>query len=197
MQLRYDTNLTSERYVSEEAWRHASLERCPWHPEGGCSFKRNGTYGREEPPGIRVPRWYCPRKGRTVSLLPDFLAAKLPGTLAEVEQVVRATEQSKGIEAVADKLRPDVQMPGRLRWVRRRLGLVYAGLRALTVLLPEKLNGCEPTIGAFRKRIGATAVLPKMRAMGAAYLQTLPPPIGFGPRSQQHWGGIRAAPARG
>ena len=35
VQLRYETGLTGEQYVQAEAWRAASLERCPNHPHGG------------------------------------------------------------------------------------------------------------------------------------------------------------------
>jgi hypothetical protein len=32
---------------------------------------------------VRIARWYCPEGHRTFSLLPDFLAAKLPGSLCQ------------------------------------------------------------------------------------------------------------------
>ena len=73
--------------VRAQAWRDASLERCPNHPHGGCSFARHGTYARKTPRGTRIARWYCPESHTTFSLLPDCLAARLPGTLDEVEQV--------------------------------------------------------------------------------------------------------------
>ena len=60
VQLRYQTDLTSTEYVNREAWSEASLERCPLHPQGGCGFARHGSYERVEPPGTRIPRWYCP-----------------------------------------------------------------------------------------------------------------------------------------
>ena len=46
-----------------------------------CSFARHGTYMRKTPRGTRVARWYCPQSRTTFSLLPDCLAARLPGTL--------------------------------------------------------------------------------------------------------------------
>ena len=79
---------TSEDYVSAEAWREATLSRCPLHPQGGCSFRRHGTYERVHPPGARIARWYCPQGHRTFSLLPDCLAARLPDTLGELEAAV-------------------------------------------------------------------------------------------------------------
>jgi hypothetical protein len=56
--VRYETTLTSERYVTEQAWRAASLERCPLHPEGGCGLAGHGSYGRVRPVGVRVARFW-------------------------------------------------------------------------------------------------------------------------------------------
>ena len=81
MQLRYETGLTGEQYVTARAWREARLERCPKHPHGGCSLARHGTYERKTPQGVRVARWYCPESHTTFGLLPDCLAARLPGYL--------------------------------------------------------------------------------------------------------------------
>ena len=46
----------------------------------------HGTYARKSPDGVRVRRFRCPQTGRTVSLLPDCLAAHHSGTLAEFER---------------------------------------------------------------------------------------------------------------
>lgn len=203
VQVRFETNHTSEQYVTEQAWQLASLDRCPLHPNGNCGFRRHGTYARQEPVGARVPRWYCRKAHKTISMLPDCLAAKLPGSLAEVEKVVADVEQSDTVEAAADELRPDLLMPGRLRWVRRRLGLVYAGLLALRTLLPEVFGNCVPTVCSFRAALDVVPVLPALRAVAAAHLHALPPPLGFGRRCavsldevkrQQHWAGSRAPP---
>lgn len=173
------------------------------HPKGGCGFKRNGTYGRKDPAGARVPRWYCPESQTTISLLADCLAAKLAGSLADVERVVVEVEQSDTVEAAADKLRPDVLLPGGLRWVRRRLALVYAGLLALRTLLPDVFGECAPTVCSFRAALEVAPVLPVLRALAAKHLHALPPPLGFGRRCsvsldevkrQQHWAGPRAPP---
>jgi hypothetical protein len=205
VQLRFATNLTSEQYVSQKAWRRASLNGCPLHLEGSCGFKRHGTYPRREPPGARVPRWYCPTGHTTFSLLPDCLAAKLPGSLGELEQVVDTVEQAPSLEAAADALRPDILLPGRLRWLRRRRDGVQAALAALIALLPEVFNGCEPTLSAVRRRLDTGAVLVALRTLGEAQLPTLPAPLGFGPRSapghvrcsRQHDSGPRAPPIPG
>ena len=187
VQLRFATSLTSEQYVSQQAWRSASLDRCPLHPEGGCGFKRHGSYGRCEPFGARVARWYC-RTGRTTfSLLPDCLAAKLPGSLAELEQVLAVLDQAPSVEAAADQLRPDIEWPGRLRWVRRRRWLVHTALVALIALVPEVFGRCEPTLSSMASSLGSEtgAVLVALRVVAQQQLQQLPPPLGFGARAAQ------------
>ena len=93
MQLRFQTGLTSEQYVSAEAWRAARLDRCPNHPHGGCSLARHGTYERRTPAGTQIARWYCRESHTTFNLLPDCLAARLPGTLRRLEEVVVHAEQ--------------------------------------------------------------------------------------------------------
>ena len=107
MQLRYATGLTSEDCISQEAWREATLERCLLHPQGGCSFRRHGTYERKRPAGARVARWYCPQGHTSFSLLPDCLAARLPDPLIELEAVVAIAEQAPSLEAAANTARPD------------------------------------------------------------------------------------------
>jgi hypothetical protein len=77
------------------------LERCPLHPEGGCGLAAHGSYARVRPAGIRVARLRCPKARITISLLPDFLAARLSGTLAEVEQTVEAVAGALSLAAVA------------------------------------------------------------------------------------------------
>ena len=101
MQLRHPTQLTGEQYVAARAWRDAELERCPNHPHGGCSFARHGTYTRKTPREMRVARWYCPQSRTTFSLLPDCLAARLPGTLDALEAVVAHAERARSLTAAA------------------------------------------------------------------------------------------------
>jgi len=181
VQLRFSTGVTGEEYVSQELWRNASLTRCPLHPKGGCGFARHGTYERLSPPGTRIARWYCPQGHRTFSLLPDCLAARLPGTLAEVEEVVGGVEQAESQEAACAHLRLDIELPGVLRWVRRRVQAIHGLLNTLKGLLPERFAGCGPRLGAFAERLGVDAVLPALRQIAAPYLALLPAPLGFGP----------------
>ena len=150
VQLRFACELTGAEYVSQGAWQKASLPRCPLHPNGGCGFTRHGTYARVTPPGTQIARWYCRTGHCTFSLLPDCLAARLPGTLAEVEAVVRAVEQAPSLEAACRNLRPDIELPGVLRWARRRVQAVHAALQALKGLLPDRFP-CRCHAGGVRR----------------------------------------------
>jgi hypothetical protein len=191
VQLRQQTALTSEDYVRQEGWRQASLDRCPLHPRGGCGLARHGTYARVEPPGTQIARWYCPTGHTTFSLLPDSLASRLPGSLDEVEQVVAIVEAKvaagESIEKAAEKIRPDIELPGAVRWVRRRLGYVRMALLALVTLLPGQL-GNVPRLGPVRDVLATKSALVRLREIGAAHLGTLGPPFGFVPRPKRRWG---------
>jgi hypothetical protein len=190
VQLRFQTGLTSEEYVTQQGWLKARLDRCPLHPGGGCGFSSHGSYARKQPIGTRVARWYCKKGQMTFSLLPDCLAARLPGTLQEVEAVVAAVEAAPSVELAVEPspgegrsgLRSDIDLPGAIRWTWRRVRLVRAALTTVLGLLPNLLAGCEPTIASFRSAFGAALVLTHLREIAAAHLSILPPPLGFGPR---------------
>lgn len=186
--IRYATTATSERYITEEGWRTATLERCPLHPEGGCGLSRHGSYRRVRPAGVRVARLRCPKAGVTISLLPDFLASRLSGTLAEVEGVVELAEGAEGLEAALERVRPAaaetaVTLPSGLRWLRRRLSAVRAALVAAVTLVPL-LAGCRPALGALRERLGVREVLVTLRASAAEHLSALCAPLGFRARAR-------------
>lgn len=182
MQLRYACPYTGAEYVSEQAWQEAILPRCPLHPQGGCHFARHGTYERVSPPGTRVARWYCPEGHCTFSLLPDCLAARLSGTLSEVEALVRAAEQAPSLEALCGTERLDVELPGALRWVRRRVSGVHDLLTTLKGLLGEPFVAVAPTLTAFSAHLGVAEVLVALRGIAALWLGQLPAPLGFLPR---------------
>ena len=191
MQLRLATALSSDEYVSERGWENATLDRCPVHPGGGCDFARHTPYERMTPPGTRVARWYCPQAHQTFSLLPDCLSSRLPGSLARVDNVVREAEAGRveGLswEEVARRLRPDIEVQGALRWLRRRLALLYASASALIGLMPDRLAGCAPTLTSIAARLDVSCVLVALREIAASWLRRLPPPLGFGPRPAQRW----------
>ena len=182
MQLRYETGLTGEQYVRAEAWRDATLERCPNHPHGGCSFARHGTYARKTPRGAKIARWYCRESSTTFSLLPDCLAARLPGELDTLEAVVALTEQAPSVAAAANALRPDpAELPGAMRWVERRVRLVHHVLTIVIGLLPEQLARCIAEMGAVRSRLETETALRALRTLADAQLRALPAPLGFRP----------------
>ena len=143
---------------------------------------RHGTYPRVSPCGARIARWHCRQGHCTFSLLPDCLAARLRGTLAEVEAVVGAVEQAESLEAACARLRPDIELPGVLRWVRRRVRAIHEALNILKGLMPEHFAGCEPRLDAFAIGLGVDELLPVLRQIGAPHLLFLPAPLGFWPR---------------
>jgi hypothetical protein len=178
VQLRHRTTLTSERYVTQKAWRQARLDFCPRHPRGGCGIARHGTYPRLDPPGMRVARWYCPEAQMTFSLLPDCLSSRLCGSLDEAEGAVVAAE-SMGVEAAAQALRVDeVGLPGALRWLRRRRRGVRAAVLALVTALPGRL-GTVAEVRALRAVLDTDRALVALREIGADHLHALPAPLGF------------------
>ena len=155
----------------------------------GCSLCRHGTYERETPAGARVARWYCPESHTTFSLLPDCLAARLPGTLADLEAVVVTVEEARSVEAAANALRRDaVELPGALRWVRRRVLLVRNVLARVIGLIPDRLAGCAATMVAVRARLDSGNALMELRDLVSAQLRALPAPLGF----QPHGLGVRS-----
>jgi len=192
VQLRYETGLTGEEYVTSEAWLRARLDRCPNHPRGGCSLSRHGTYERKTPRGVRVARWYCPESHTTFSLLPDCLAARLPGTLDGLESVAVAAEGARSLASAANDLRRDaIDLPGAMRWVGRRVRLVHDVLARVVGLIPERLAGCAATMVAVRERLQSNSALTKLRGLVAGQLRMLPAPLGF----QPHGIGVRSRDA--
>ena len=141
---------------------------------------RHGSYARKRPVGTRIARWYCPQGHRTFSLLPDHLAARFPGTLAEIEQVVAAAEMASSLESCAHELRPDpIGLPAALRWVRRRLAAVRTLLPLAVTLLPALLQGCAATVTAVRQQLQVPTALERLRALLERELPALACPLGL------------------
>jgi len=113
----------------------------------------------------------------TFSALPDCMAARVVGSLDEVEQVAVAAE-SKGIEAAAQDLRPEIDLPGVMRWVRRRRDTVRAALLALITALPGRLGGVA-RVQAVRAVLETDRALVVLREIGADHLHALSYPLGF------------------
>ena len=184
MQLRFETPLAGEAYVATQGWRLATLPSCPLHPQGGCSFSRHGTYCRVTPAGTRIPRWYCPEGHRTFSLLPDFLASHLPGTLAALERVVLYVEHACSVEAAANALRPDdISLASAVRWTRCRMDRVQGALASVLQMIPTLFRDCLPSLTSFQDRLHGDSVLMLLRTTLEVYLPYLPAPLGFAPHS--------------
>ncbi len=129
-------------------------------------------------------RYYCPEAHQSISLLPDFFASRLPGTLDDVEHAVNIAETSSSQEEAAIKLRQEIELPSALRWLRRRIKYVDEILRILAGLLVTEF---PPDLHSFRKVFGIRSVLTGMRYIASDYLQALPPIVGFGPRSDNRY----------
>ncbi len=99
----------------------------------------------------------------------------------EVEALVRAVEQAPSLEAACRDLRPDIELPGVLRWARRRVLAVHAALQTLKGLLPHQFS-CPATLAAFAACLGVAEVLVALRPIGEPFLQNLSTPLGFRPR---------------
>jgi hypothetical protein len=172
MQISLHTASSAAAYVRNQEWRAARLPTCPLHPSGGCSFARHGSYPRLTPKGLRIARWYCPEGHRTFSLLPDFLAARLPDLLDSIEESVTVAQSAKSLEVAADLLRgPDVTLPGAIRWLRRRVRAVGSALAAVARLAPDPSVGID---------IGQGHVLRRLRrSLPMTILADIPAPLGF------------------
>ena len=131
---------------------------------------------------MRIARWYCRDSHTTFSLLPDCLAARLPGELDTLEAVVVHAEQASSLAAAANALRRDaVELPGAMRWVERRVRLVHHVLSIVIGLLPESLARCIAEVGAVRTRLETETALRALRTLVAEQLRVLPAPLGFRP----------------
>jgi hypothetical protein len=141
-----------------------------------------------------VARYRCPEARVTFSLLPDFLASRLSGTLDDVERVVCAVEGARSVEAAADMLRPDIELPGAVRWVRRRLSPIRAALVVIATLMPGTLPSTL-NLRAVRAHLDTEHALMDLRALADKHLVGIrwplglrPPESGGGPRGgrRQH-----------
>jgi hypothetical protein len=137
---------------------------------------------------MRVTRYYCPTAHASFSLLPDCLASRFPSDLDDLERVVTQVTAARSIEAAADTLRLDIDLPSAVRWLRRRLTLVRAALVIVAGVLPG-LCARDASLVALGEAWGTDRVLVTLRGRLASHLAVLPPPLGVGPR-------IRRRPCR-
>lgn len=171
MQIVFASGHTSESYVSQEGWREASIERCP-----RCNGRipRHGTYRRKAPEGTQIARFYCHPCHLTVSLLPRCLAAGYSDTLAVQQEAVDAIDVHDSFDAAAIALRPDIELQGARRWLRRRLRR-----HALTLALASTALGVSPDgVEVFALRDNAPRLI-----------RELPTPVGLSHRPLAHWRG--------
>lgn len=163
----------------------------PFHPEGGCAFAGHGTYMRKIPSVAYVARGYCPQARATISLLPDFYASRMPGTLDTLEETVARVEEREAIEKVAAEARPAeapdaVTLPTAVRWVRLRVALVRVALIAVLGLFPDRFAPGTPTVKRLRDKLGTTRALVALREIAEVHLHALPMPLGLVPPRATH-----------
>lgn len=180
MQILYVTGLTISQYIEQRAWEQAKLESCPFHPNGGCGLAKHGTYPRKFPQYCLVARWYCPKAHTSISLLPEFLACRFPGTLNEIEEAVNTAERCESLEQAAAELRPEVTLTSALRWLRRRIKHVFEILTTVKGMVGTK---CPPVLHVWRRRFAVKNVLQYLRIQVSGHLHAFPPILGLAPRS--------------
>jgi hypothetical protein len=203
MQIRHPTELTREEYVRTKAWKFTVVVRCPIHPDSDCRVTRHGTYPRQDPEGTKILRILCHTGNTTFSLLPDCFSSRLPGTLADVENVVLTTEKaarnsgryeltmatakeilaSPGLAAGAEESVADGRLfEADLRWLMRRVEYVIAILSSVVDLFPDKFGNCQPTLASFRSVLGPGPVLLRLRSVAEPKIYEIPSPVGLNPR---------------
>ena len=189
MQISLRTSSSVDAYIGNREWRDARLSSCPLHPSGGCSFARHGSYGRVTPRGMRVARWYCPEGHQTFSLLPDFLAARLPGLLTSIEDSITVAFSARSMEAAADALRGlDVTLPNAVRWLRRRVRAVREALNAVACVTPAMVADGSTSVSTIALEQGHV-LLGLRRSLAPEMLSLIPMPLGFGPSRRGGWPG--------
>ncbi len=183
VQLVWTNPPTDTRYVTDRAWERATLECCPFHDDGRCGLQRLGSYPRVWPVGARVARFWCPLAATSISLLPDFLAARISGSIDEVEAVVDAVERAGSLAQAIEMVHPAavegaISLTSARRSIERRVRPIRAVLRACVTLLPD-LAGCAPSLAEVRRRLGVDRVLLELRRRLAHHLGSWLAPFGF------------------
>jgi hypothetical protein len=182
LQVRYPTGLTDEEYVTQRAWNGATAPPCPWCAPGRCTLVPHGFYPRVQPQGTLIRRFRCRRQGRTVSLLPDCLAAHVRGSLEDLEAAAGAAEQAATRAAAAEQIRPPGQgsLVSAQRWLGRRVQWVRVLLVTVKGLCPERFTGVDATLAGFGQALDSDTVLRALRDVAETHLQQLAAPVGFG-----------------
>jgi len=113
-----------------------------------------------------------------ISLLPDFLPSRLSKTLQEVEEVVLEVQKYPSLERAAENIRPDIELPGALRWIRRRIKYITQILTRSAGILPQ--FGFK-SLEQLQKIFKVDFVLPYLREILKKHLHKLPHIIGLIP----------------
>jgi hypothetical protein len=112
--------------------------------------------------------------------LPDFLAARLPGLLASIEDCIVVASSARSVEAAADALRgADVTLPGAVRWLRRRIRAVRTGLAHVVPKTTVGTLAMEATPGGDLDK--GRVLLGLRRSLSPRLLNSIPAPLGFRP----------------
>ena len=142
---------------------------------------------------MRIARWYCAPCHTTFSALPDCLAARLPGSLREVEDAVVALDEGGNPTAAARRVFDGTyDCANARRWIRCRSGAVAMCLVIIRGILPALFAGCDASITGLRLHCGTVTVLVDLRRACSGQLQGLPGPVGFHPR--RGWSGTQRGP---
>lgn len=171
VQIVFDSGHTSESYVSEQGWQSASIEHCP---KCGGRLQRHGTYPRKVPDGTRVARLCCRPCKMTVSLLPSFLASGYSGVLAVQREAVEVAEAHLCFDDAARRLRPDIELQGARRWLRRRIARHRLALLIVATVLATPIQQID---------------LFALREIDAERLRAAPTPTGLAHRPLGRWNG--------
>lgn len=143
-------------------------------------MRRHGTYTRVSPIELQIPCWYCRAAHTLISLLPDFLPSRLSETLIDLEEVVLKAQEYPSLEDAAEKIRPDIELPGAVRWLRRRINYVRDILTRSAGILPQL--GFK-NLKQLQKVFKVAFVLPHLRKILETHLYKLPHIIGLIPPS--------------
>lgn len=138
---------------------------------------------------MRIPRFLCPVARRTISLLPEFMACKLTGTLADLEEAVTVAEEARTQADAMRVLRPDdvvssVVLSPAKRWLRRRQRWVAEVLSAAVTVLALDISA-PLTLAKVREHLGIAAVLLALRRRMPRQIHALAAPVGLGQRGRR------------
>ena len=131
---------------------------------------------------MHVARFDCRECRTTISRLPDFAAARCPGSLQEIEDKLVVLAETRSRWAAARQLCPTHDdMANAIRHLLGVLHAVSAFLHAVVTMRPDLFMGCPAQLVAMRAALGTETLLVDLRREMTAQLQVLPPPVGFRP----------------